>query len=100
MAAFRIAQGLSQAELGQKLGMTRDLVAYYERTARNPTLELVKKVADFFGVTVAEMLNDTPRSKPGPPSQLEQLTERLAKLPRNEQKLVIKMLQGVLPKAG
>lgn len=102
MAAFRVAKGLSQAELGEALGLSRDMIAYYERTSPNPSLELVKQVADFFGVTVGEMLNDTPRGarKPGPPSKLEQLTARLARLPANEQKVVIKMLEGALPKAG
>jgi len=43
MAAFRIAKGMSQSELVEALGMTRDLVTYYERVAKNPSLGLVKK---------------------------------------------------------
>jgi len=102
LAAFRTAKGMTQYQLADALGMKRDLVAYYERAAKNPSLELVKKVADFFGVTVGEMLNDTAksRSKPGPPSKLEELTARLARLPANEQKVVMKMLEGALPKAS
>lgn len=102
MTAFRLAKGLTQYQLAEALGMKRDLVAYYERSAQNPSLELVKKIADFFGVTVGEMLNDTAknRSKPGPPSKLEELTARLARLPANEQKVVMKMLEGALPKAS
>jgi len=102
MAAFRIAKGLSQGELAEALGMKRDLVTYYERAAKNPNLEVVKKIADFFGVTVGELLNDTTkaRSKPGPPSQLTQLTERLAKLPRAKQKFVVEMLEGLLKQAS
>ena len=102
MAAFRSAKGLTQYQLADALGMTRDQIVYYERISPNPSLELVKKVADFFGVTVGEMLNDTAksRSKPGPPSKLEELTARLSRLPANEQKVVIKMLEGALPKAS
>jgi transcriptional regulator with XRE-family HTH domain len=102
MAAFRIAKGMSQGELAEALGMTRDLVTYYERVAKNPSLELVKKVADFFGVTVGEMLNDTTRTakKPGPPSQFVKLAERLEQLPRAKQKLVAEMLEGVLRQTG
>lgn len=103
MAAFRVAKGMSQAQLGEALGMKRDLVAYYERSCRNPNLELVKKVADFFGVTVGEMLNDTAgkgRSKPGPPSQFAQLAEQLDKLPRAKQKVVAQMLEGFLKQAS
>ena len=79
MAAFRVAKGLTQFDLAAALGMTRDQIAYYERAARNPSLELVQKIADFFGVTVGELLNDTTKTarKPGPPSQFTQLAERL-----------------------
>src|SRR5687767_6155818 len=84
MAAFRVAKGLSQAALAKELGLTRDMVAYYERVAGNPSLDVVQKVADFFGVTVGELLNDTSktRRKPGPPSQFAKLAEQLDKLPR------------------
>ena len=102
MAAFRVARGLSQRELGQKLGMTRDRVVYYERSARNPSLEVVQQIADFFGVSVGELLNDTAKSarKPGPPSQFTQLAERLDKLPRAQQKTVALMLEGFLKQTG
>jgi transcriptional regulator with XRE-family HTH domain len=103
LAAFRAAKGLTQYELADALGITRNLVVYYERAAKNPSLETVKKIADFFGVTVGEMLNDTApvaAAKPGPASQIEQLAARAAKLPRSEQKVVIKMLEGVLRQAS
>jgi len=103
MAAFRVAKGLSQGELAEALGMTRELVTYYERVSPNPSLEVVQKVADFFGVTVGELLKDSaPRAaaKPGPTSHLEQLAARAAKLPRAEQKAAIKMLEGLLAHAS
>ena len=102
MAAFRIAKGLSQGQLGEALDMKRDLIAYYERSAKNPSLELVKKIADFFGVTVGEMLNDLDRNrrKPGPPSQFAQIARRLDQLPRAKQKVVAEMLEGFLKQAG
>lgn len=99
MAAFRVAKGLSQAALGEKLGMTRDRVAYYERVSGNPSFEVIQKVADFFGVTVGELLNDTPpraTPKPGPVSELEQLAAQVARRPRSEQKAAVKMLRGLL----
>ena len=102
MAAFRVAKGLSQTQLGAKLGMTRDRIAYYERTANNPSFEIIQKVADFFGVSVGELLNDTAKTarKPGPASQFAQLAERLDQLPRAQQKVVAQMLDGFLKQAG
>ena len=102
MAAFRVAKSLSQAQLAEELDMTRDRIAYYERSANNPSFEVIQKVAEYFGVSVGELLNDTAkaRSKPGPSSQIEQLAARAARLSRAEQKVVIKMLEGVLAKAS
>jgi transcriptional regulator with XRE-family HTH domain len=103
LAAFRTAKGMTQYQLADALGVKRDLVAYYERAAKNPSLDQVKRLADFFGVTIGEMLNDTApaaAAKPGPTSQIEQLAARAAHLPRAEQKVVIKMLEGVLARAS
>lgn len=98
MAAFRVAKGLSQNQLAAKLDMTRARIAYYERASVNPSLDVVEKIADFFGVTVGELLNDGSRArrKPGPPSQFAQLAERLDQLPRSQQKAVATMLEGYL----
>lgn len=98
MAAFRVAKSLSQTQLAKELNTTRDRIAYYERAARNPSLEVVQQIADFFGVSVGELLNDTAknRSKPGPPSQFTQFAQRLDRLPRSHQKAVATMLEGYL----
>ena len=98
MAAFRVAKGLSQNQLANELGMTRARINYYERAATNPSMEVVERVAAFFGVTVGELFNDTAkgRTKPGPPSQFVQLAERLDRLPRSHQRAVANMIEGYL----
>ncbi len=102
MAAFRVAKGLSQNQLAVELGMTRARIAYYERAATNPSMEVVQQIAAFFSVSVGELFNDASktRKKPGPPSQFAQLAERLEQLPRSKQKLVAEMLEGVLQQAS
>jgi transcriptional regulator with XRE-family HTH domain len=98
MTAFRVAKGLTQFELADALGMTRNQIAYYERASTNPSMEVVEKIAVFFGVSVGELFNDTAkaRSKPGPPSQFAQFAQRLDRLPRSHQKAVATMLEGYL----
>lgn len=102
LAALRGERRLTQGELAQQLGVTRDAVTYYERAAKNPSAEFVEKVATFFGVGFDDLLGSNGRSlrKPGPTPQIAQLTERLAQLPRAQQRIVVKMLEGVLQKAG
>jgi len=102
MAAFRRAKGLTQAELALALTMTRDQIAYYERAALNPSMDAVARIAAFFGVSVGELFNDPRRApkKPGPPSQFTQLADRLDQLPRAQQKVVARMLEGFLQQAS
>jgi len=101
-AALRKARGLTQAQLAATLGMSVEMLTYYERRATNPSADFIAKAAAFFNVSADDLLaiNGKAPRKPGPPSQLEQLAARAAKLPRSEQKAAIKMLEGLLAAAA
>jgi transcriptional regulator with XRE-family HTH domain len=99
LSALREERGLSQAELAGRLGVSQQLIAYYERRAPSPTLEFVEKAAAGLGVDVDVLVSDgkkQKRSKPGPISQLEERIERVRLLPKKKQELAIKMLDLVL----
>lgn len=102
LAALRKARGLTQPQLAEALGITPEMLNYYERRATNPSADFIGKAAVFFAASADDLLalNTKASRKPGPPSQLTQLTERLAKLPRAKQKFVIEMLEGLLKQAG
>jgi len=99
LALLRKQRGLSQTELGKLMGVSRGMIAYYEGGAKNPTIEVIENAAKSLNVSIASLLENTKRQKPGPPSKIEQLTQRLAALPRGKQKVIIDMLEGVLEKA-
>ena len=98
LAAIRIQEGLSQTQLGKRLGVSREIVAYYERCAQNPTIEFVEKAAEAFGVPIGEMLNHPVKAtrKPGPPQKFQRLIEQVSVLPRNKQKFVMELLESYL----
>ena len=103
LAALRKQQGLSQQALAQLLDTTRDNIAYYERKAENPSLDFIERCAQALQVSPSNLVADQnyPKpAKPGPPAKLEQLTRRLATLPRGKQQVIIEMLEGFLQKAG
>jgi transcriptional regulator with XRE-family HTH domain len=102
LAALRVERGLSQAALAAQLDTTRSAIVYYERAAQNPSADFIEKAARFFGVGFDDLLGNNGKAprKPGPTPQIAQLTERLSRLPRAQQKIVVKMLEGALPKAG
>jgi transcriptional regulator with XRE-family HTH domain len=102
LAALRGERGLSQSALAAQLGTTRNAILHYERSAKNPSADFIEKVAAFFGVGFDDLLGSESKAprKPGPTPQIAQLTERLSKLPRAQQKVVVKMLEGVLKQTG
>jgi len=104
IAALRRERGWTQPELASRLGTTVKMVTYYEREAQNPTRKTIEQFAEIFGVSPVEIMGETNgvkrTRKPGPPSRLLQLTERLSNLPRQKQKVVIEMLEGFLHKSG
>ncbi|MCC7069926.1 MAG: helix-turn-helix domain-containing protein [Deltaproteobacteria bacterium] len=97
---MRKQQGLSQAQLAEKLDISPKMVDYYERRATNPSIAIVKKAAELFGVGVADILGERSaapaKKKPGPPSALEERIAKVRELPKKEQEFVIRMLDTVL----
>lgn len=52
---FRKQKRLTQAELAQKLSVTRQTINAIENNKYNPTLELALKAATFLGVPVEQL---------------------------------------------
>lgn len=50
LAKLRKKAGLSQQELADKIGLTRSAIGMYETGRREPDLDALKKMADFFWV--------------------------------------------------
>jgi transcriptional regulator with XRE-family HTH domain len=101
LAALRKARELTQQQLAEALGVSLEMLVYYERRAKNPGTEFVQKAAEFFGSSVDELLGrevSTSR-KPGPPSHLEQRIAALRELPRDKQKVVLQVLDAFLQNA-
>lgn len=48
---LREEQGFSQAQLGEKIGISRGSVSYYENKSRIPDIEILEKLATFFNVS-------------------------------------------------
>lgn len=53
----RTRRGLSQAELGSELGVSRQTVIAIEGGRYSPSLPLAFKIARFFGLTVDSMFD-------------------------------------------
>lgn len=54
---LRIEKGLSQRKLGEILGFCNQTVSFWETGSREPDLDAIVKIADFFEVSVDFLLN-------------------------------------------
>jgi transcriptional regulator with XRE-family HTH domain len=102
LAVARRGRGLTQQQFAEVLGITGKAVDYYERRARNPSIDFVRRAADKLKVSVAELLGEdslSVRQRPGPPPKLQRQIEELRRLPRAKQRFVSELLDTVLQKA-
>ena len=95
---LRKVHGLRQEDLAKALGISRDMMSYYESKAKNPTVEFVLLVADYFKVSTDELLREQANqiTKPGPTSHLEHLLSQIRELPNDKQKAVTTILEMAL----
>jgi len=95
---LRKSRQLTQEELAEKIGVTRASIAYYETSAKNPRLETIYKISEFFGVPPEDLITDKPKAngKPGPASKLDQQIGRLKLLPIAKQRMIANMLEAAL----
>ena len=56
IATLRIKRGLSQAEMGQLLGVCASTVGMYEQGRRNPPLDLIVRMSQEFNVSTDYLL--------------------------------------------
>jgi transcriptional regulator with XRE-family HTH domain len=102
LAVARRGRGLTQQQFADLLAMTVKAVDYYERRARNPSIEFVRRAAEKLNVSVAELLGEdamSVRQRPGPAPKLQRQIEELRRLPRAKQRFVSELLDTVLQKA-
>jgi transcriptional regulator with XRE-family HTH domain len=92
----RLARGLTQTELGKRIGVSQRMVTYYEVRGVSPTPELLIKLAHALEVPVEELIGEKPRTKaPADTPESIHLWRRLKKLEHlrpNDRKTVLRMI--------
>lgn len=60
---IRKAKRISQVKLGMDLSMSQNTISRYETGKREPSIEELKRIADYFGVSVDYLLGLTDNPK-------------------------------------
>lgn len=63
VSELRYTHRLTQAELAEKAGLTRDQISHIERGFGRTSFETLITLADFFGVKVAKLCEDLPKGR-------------------------------------
>lgn len=53
---IRKEKKISQTRLGQELGLTQQMISSYEKGASSPNVEILIKVADYFQLSIDELV--------------------------------------------
>jgi transcriptional regulator with XRE-family HTH domain len=98
IAQLRKEAGLSQQAVADALEIAQQTYANYEVARARPAVSMLPTLAQLFGVSVDELLglHKNGAGKRGPTPLLQKQIERLNRLPKAQQKVVMQMLDGVL----
>ena len=93
---------LTQVQLAETLGVSQPTMNAYELGQRRVPVSALPILAKALGVGLEELLGESPAAtkKRGPAPKLQQQVERLAQLPKAQQRVVMQMLDGVLAQAA
>lgn len=95
---LRQLRGWSQGQLALKIGVEANRVSKYERGVMLPTLELLVRIADAFGVSIDTLLRDEPLSSSvglRNPELLKRL-ELMDELPEDYQQTLISVVEAFI----
>jgi len=103
VARFRKAEGLTQQQLAERLGIAQQTMAHYEGGHLRITVIMLTSLAKTLGITLEELMEEQAvvrKGKRGPVSVLQRQVEQIQQLPRAKQRFVIEMLDTVIQQAG
>lgn len=93
MMLLRKKKGLSQADLGKKIGTSGDVVGRYERGDIKPSIDVVEKIADVLEVSIDYLIG---KSKIEFDKQAVKRLEDISNLPDEDKNFLINLIDMAL----
>jgi len=101
IAELRKGADITQVQLAEFLGVSQQTVNAYEAGHRRMAISALPRLARLLGVSIEELIGEPAKpGKRGPTPIWQQKVERLSRLPKTQQKVVMEMLDGLLAQAG
>ena len=97
LSTLRRERELTQAQLAEALGVTQQRIQSFEKGNRRMPVSVLPDLVEVLDASYEDLLGSRgARTKRGPPSKLERHLKQVSKLPPSQQRVVLKMLDGVL----
>lgn len=93
MMLLRKKKGLSQADLGKKIGTSGDVIGRYERGDIKPSIDVVEKIADVLEVSIDYLIG---KSKIEFDKQAVKRLEDISNLPDEDKNFLINLIDMAL----
>jgi len=94
LGKLRREKGLSQRQAAAELGVSQALLSHYETDAREPKLDFVIKICDYYSVTTDYILGRTKERNDGASRlsmQVDEIADTLEELKSVESELIGKL---------
>ena len=94
LARIRKSRGLTQAELGEKVGVSLRVISYYECESSQPPGPILVDLAKALDVTVDELMGSKQLKEKSDPktARLRKRLMKVEKLPPTDQRAVLKYI--------
>lgn len=102
LARLRKSHGLSQAELGRRVGVSKRVIVYYEADGAQPPGALLAELARTLNTSADELLGLKPVKNITSPktARLRNRLHRVERLPPGDQRAVLKLVDALCENRG
>ncbi len=98
LTTLRQSKGLTQKQLADKIEVSQQDIAYWERQATVPRGDVLPKLAMVLEVSIDEFLGLRPlkTKREGPKGRLHQVFEAASHLPRRQQQKIAEVVEALV----
>lgn len=98
LSQIRKSRGMTQAELGEAVGVSNRVIAYYEADGAQPPGAMLVDLAKALRVSTDQLLGlKAPKDKRSPrTARLLKRLQKVEQLPPADQRVILKLVDGLL----
>ncbi len=101
--SYRLEKGLTQTQLGKKIGVSQRVIAYYESKGISPPPELLVRIADALKVSTDTLFGrkkGSGRTEPAGNVRRQRHFKRLDELPLYDRKAIFRIIDALADRHG